>query len=287
MTKRIKNYRSGDLKEGIGIELLRGIGATAPIPREEDLGADAVVTLFRPEGRLLFSTESFFVQLKSSKETEILFDSENVEWLRLLGLPFFIGLVDGESTSIQLYSTNCLYEFFAIDQAYTSITVKFGKGVTEDNSPKELVVYLREPILEWALKDNFSKEFGDLAYNVLSRWLEIEGDNVRFRRTGIYWHANWKTNEVPSLAAEFFGFGVPSPKELQRTLEYIEPQLARLMSQLAGVGGLAIEFPEYIVKKYKENNIECTKIESVIKFIEMTCTRVKRDQIDPDPDSSV
>lgn len=270
MAKRLWSYRSGDLKEDLGLMLLGGTGAVAPVAREEDVGLDAIVTLFRPEERLLIAQESFYVQLKSSNLAEIEFDAEDVEWLRLMGMPFFIGLVDGESSMIRLYSTNCLYEFFTIDEQYKSIIVRFGVGATTDAAPSDLTVYLREPILEWSTTDVFKNSFRQLAYDVLNRWLEIEGDNVRLRRTGIYWHANWETNKVPNVAMERFAFGSASPEQFRQTLRYIEPLLGRLMSQMASVGGLAIEFPEYMTRIYAEHKVECKRIETVMQFLEKT-----------------
>lgn len=275
MTKKLWSYRSGDLKEDLGLMLLGGIGAVAPVAREEDVGLDAIVTLFRPEGRLLFSQESFYVQLKSSNTTEIAFDKEDVEWLHLIALPFFVGLIDGENSVVRLYSTNCLYEFFTIDVQYQAIVVRFGEGATTDGSPNDLTVYLRDPILEWSTADVFEKEFRQLAYAVMSKWIEIEGDNVRLRRTGIYWHANWTTNRPPDVAFERFAFGSASPEELQRTLRYIEPLLARLMAQLASSGGLAVEFPEYMLKICAEKGIESERIKYVIKFLEKEGERLK------------
>ena len=280
MAKRLWSYRSGDLKEDLGLMLLGGIGAVAPVVREEDVGLDAIVTLFRPEARLLFTQESFYVQLKSSNTMKITFDKEDVEWLRLIALPFFVGLVDGENSVVRLYSTNCLYEFFRIDEQYKSIVVRFGEGCTADGSPNDLTVYLRDPILEWSTADVFKKEFRQLAYDVISKWLEIEGDNVRLRRTGIYWHANWTTNRPPDVAFERFAFGTASPEELQRTLRYIEPLLARLMSQMASSGGLAVEFPEYMLRIYTEKGIKSERIKSVIKFLEKEGERLKTNSSD-------
>lgn len=275
MTKKLWSYRSGDLKEDLGLVLLQGIGAVAPVVREEDVGLDAIVTLFRPEGKLLFTQESFYVQLKSSNTSEIAFDREDIEWLRLIALPFFVGLVDGENSVVRLYSTNCLYEFFMIDEQYKSIILRFGEGVTADGSPNDLIVYLSAPILEWSTADVFKKEFRQLAYTVMSKWLEIEGDNVRLRRTGIYWHANWTTNYPPRVAFERFAFGSASLEELKHTLRYIEPLLARLMAQMASSGGLAVEFPEYMLRIYAEKGLECEKIKSVIEFFKKGGKHIK------------
>jgi len=280
MAKRLWSYRSGDLKEDLGLVLLGGIGAVAPVAREEDVGLDAIVTLFRPEARLLFAQESFYVQLKSSNTSEIVFDEEDIEWLHLIAMPFFIGLVDGPNGVISLYSTNTLYEFFTVDEQYESITIRFGDGVIVDGSPHYLTLYFGDPILEWSVADIFTNEFRQLAFDVMSKWLEIEGDNVRLRRTGLYWNASWTTNHPPDVAFERFAFASASAEELQQTLRYIEPLLGRLMSQMVSHGGLAVEFPEYMLKVYSENGIECKRIETVMQFHQREVERRKVDSSD-------
>lgn len=111
----------------------------------------------------------------------------------------------------------------------------------------------------------------------MSKWLEIEGDNVRLRRTGIYWHANWKTNNPPDVAFKRYAFGSPSVDEFHRTLRYVEPFLGRLMSQMASRGGLAVEFPDYMMRVYSENGIECKRIEAIMRFLEQEGERRKTD----------
>ena len=64
--KRSNNLRKGDLAEGFSILALRSFTAVAPVPREEDVGIDVICTLLRPEGKLLYAEDSFFVQIKSA-----------------------------------------------------------------------------------------------------------------------------------------------------------------------------------------------------------------------------
>src|ERR1700677_3083568 len=72
VSKRIRNYRTGDRAEDLGIFLLRAFCAVAPIPRQEDFGlADAVATLLRPENRFWYAEDSFLVQFKSRTEKEV------------------------------------------------------------------------------------------------------------------------------------------------------------------------------------------------------------------------
>jgi hypothetical protein len=45
-----RNLRASELQEELGILLLKAIASVAPVPRQDDIGNDAVATLFRPEG---------------------------------------------------------------------------------------------------------------------------------------------------------------------------------------------------------------------------------------------
>lgn len=51
MSQRLANTRSGDLAEGMGIEMLRSIALVAPVPQPEDVGVDAFATLLKPRER--------------------------------------------------------------------------------------------------------------------------------------------------------------------------------------------------------------------------------------------
>jgi hypothetical protein len=72
VSKRLRNFRSGDRAEDLGIFLMKAFCAVAPIPRQEDFGlADAVATLLRPDGMFWYAEDSFLVQFKSRTEKEV------------------------------------------------------------------------------------------------------------------------------------------------------------------------------------------------------------------------
>jgi hypothetical protein len=57
----------------------------------------------------------------------------------------------------------------------------------------------------------------------MSKWLDIEGENVRSRKAGIYWLADWKTNAPPDIGIKGRAIeSVPRP-EFHQTLRYSEP----------------------------------------------------------------
>jgi len=45
MSKRNEKFRGGDRREAIALAYLRCLGFVAPVPREEDVGLDGIVTL--------------------------------------------------------------------------------------------------------------------------------------------------------------------------------------------------------------------------------------------------
>ena len=58
---RGRNFRGGDLAEGLGLELLRPFAFIAPVPRPEDVGIDAVATLIRRETHRLIAEEAEYI----------------------------------------------------------------------------------------------------------------------------------------------------------------------------------------------------------------------------------
>ena len=80
---RDRNLRSGDLHEEFGIFLLKAVALVAPVPRQEDGGIDAFVTLIRPEGsRRLIPDVSFLVQLKSASAASVSYTTpDEMAWI--------------------------------------------------------------------------------------------------------------------------------------------------------------------------------------------------------------
>ena len=105
MGKRIRNYRSGDRAEDLGIFLLRAFCAVAPIPRQEDFGlADAVATLLRPEGRFWYAEDSFLVQFKSRTEKKVTLEGPVFERWLAQDLSILVGRVNLIENTIELFT---------------------------------------------------------------------------------------------------------------------------------------------------------------------------------------
>ena len=107
--KRIANDRLGDRADGLGLVLMQMFCAVAPVPRQEDFGiVDAVATLLRRDGPLLYAEDSFSVQFKSRTERVIKYVGERFEALLTQELSLFIALVDLSKADIKLYSVNAV-----------------------------------------------------------------------------------------------------------------------------------------------------------------------------------
>jgi hypothetical protein len=102
--RRGRNLRGGDLAEGIGIELLRGFAAVAPVPRTEDIGIDAVYMLLRPAGQFLFAEDPFLVQIKAASVRTVEFHNDAYRWLLQLKIPMFLASVNLKAASVDLHT---------------------------------------------------------------------------------------------------------------------------------------------------------------------------------------
>jgi hypothetical protein len=226
--KRIENYRKGDRAEKLGVVLLQAFCAVAEVPRQEDFGLmDAVATLLRRDGRLLYAEDSFLVQFKSRTETRIEYSGEKFEALLSQDLPLLVARVDLTTSNIELHSLGI---------ALAHLNVSNAKGLVahlqpDDSCPFGLVddlfqVPLRKPILKWNIGDLQSRAFADKAYAVLKAWMSFERWNRRYRRAGIGRQICWETNAVPTDGGEFW---IWSPDRSQELLSEISP-VARVLA---------------------------------------------------------
>jgi len=113
----LKTTRIGWENERLAEFLLSRISFIAnPAKNSDDLGTDFICTLFREETKngilQLFPTNSFAIQAKTGEPAE-LDVSKHLDYLRGLELPFFVGFVDQEKTSLRIYSSHHLPALFS------------------------------------------------------------------------------------------------------------------------------------------------------------------------------
>jgi len=194
MSKRLWSYRSGDIKENLGLVLLQAVGFLSPTPRTEDVGVDVAVFLQRPDGPYLHPESGFYVQIKSSETDRIEFDETATKQLLGYDLPFYIALVDGPRGEVTLHSLSHLFQCFWWD---IPKTITLDKSLDVIRAAHDLSGWLSEPLMRWGLKDAFDKNFRAKAHDVLSAYLEVDMSNIILRNLGIRKYYNVVTNDKP------------------------------------------------------------------------------------------
>lgn len=196
------NLRLGDLAEQLGILLLQNFSLVVPVPRTEDVGIDAVVTLLRQhDSRRVIASDSFFIQFKAISVSQIEYLDEEVAWLYGLELPFFIGSVDRASNLIRLYCCHRLSD--ALITNYTR--KKLVLHLAEEEKPDDFVdsdvddVFVGPPILEWSMSDVTKDEMKTLFYDICKAHVGTFREAMEHRRVGHSPYIVWRTNEVPKI----------------------------------------------------------------------------------------
>ncbi|HMP03771.1 MAG TPA: hypothetical protein PKC45_14835 [Gemmatales bacterium] len=220
------NLRGGDLCEGLGLALLRPFALVAPVPRSEDVGADAIATLVQRRGRRLLAEESFLVQVKAASVRIIEFRGEALDWLRALRLPLYLLSVDLATPTLELRSTvRASGRLNYADR--TSVTMYFDERPF-DMPGDDMHVWLGPPILRWTPADAADRAFQQTAYEVLKAWISFEMEAIGLRTLGMTKQVTWEANCKPKSDD---GYAIlHRPSELKNTLERICPHIQRLTS---------------------------------------------------------
>lgn len=239
---RGKNLRSGDLAESTGLLLLQQVALVAPVPRTEDVGIDAVVTLHREfDPYKLIADESFFVQIKSSSVTSIDYSAEEIQWLYKLEVPLFYASVDMQTCTVNLYCSQQLAEAFVTDHKRTQLTIQFdGKPDCLDLvEARDGIVRLGGPILSWSMTDCSKDRSGlrDRFYRVMKAHLARQRENLEFRYFGRVANYSWVTNEVPSEGLYKSKGRGKDEDVLNSTYEKMIPHFCAWIQELRSNGG--------------------------------------------------
>lgn len=227
---RDRNFRGGDLSEGLGLEMLRPFAYIAPVPRTEDIGFDAVATLQRRNGRQLYAEDSFVVQVKAASVRVLEFEGEKLDWLRSLSLPFYLMSVDRQSFTMELRS---------IVRASTHFNYRDRKAITLnlDETPFDITgdrmsVWLGPPILRWTAPEANDPTYHQTVYEVLKAWIRFEMENISLRPLGMMFRICWETNQIPQPTGSFTI--ASHPREFQSVLEALCPQMQWLGMHVFG-----------------------------------------------------
>jgi len=213
--------------------MLRTLGAVAEVPRSEDVGIDAVVSLLRPDSDgNVYAEDSFVVQLKTASQPPMSYADHEFVWLMSQSLPMFIGRVSVDECSVELFSTilvdKAVWATFA-----ESVTIQFGVRDTGGawntaHERKHADVWLGPPVLSWNVSHTRDPAWHSNAYAILKRFLEKavrERELLKLHQSS---QLRWQTNDLSSIrSAGIMQRG--HPDELPAMVAKCEPCLRSLM----------------------------------------------------------
>ncbi len=234
------NLRSGDLNEEYGLFLLRLLGAVAPVPRTEDVGVDAFLTLLHNEGALYRAGRTCMVQLKSHAKavTVVYYDADKqltrtdrgeTDWLRNLEYPLFFGRVR-RGSGLELYSNYALLEWFLNNPGAHGIGVCFEekKRKLDVSAGKVPVVWLGPAVLTLSVEDSMNVEALQMKVDLMSEWVKKMQENVALFPLGMLCQIRWDTNCTPEPIQYIILSREPAEDEAERLLRDVYLRLAAL-----------------------------------------------------------
>jgi hypothetical protein len=233
------NLRSGNLAERLGFHLLRGVAAIAEVPREEDVGIDAIATLLRYDtDGCSYAEDTFLVQIKAESEEEISYRGHGFEWFAQQTLPMFIGRVSQrQQQSISVYST--IFAHQAIRSLHaTEIQLRFGVSNLPPTMREQLwcpwtieserpVVWLGDPILRWTVSEIPDRVWKNTAYSTFKKFIALVQIERLKVSLGQISRLNWKTNIADSLTVST-GFMLSHADHLPAVALHCSPALNAL-----------------------------------------------------------
>lgn len=245
--KRERNFRQGDIAEGMGLELLRRISLVAPVPRSEDVGVDAVCTLLRPDDRYLYAENTFAVQVKAASKRRLDLDNGTWRWMREFDLPFYWLSVDLQRATAALYSfvnafapgtfaighgtPNCQVgdsTRLVLDRPAGSLSPElqpwFLLRRPQDPAEVPFSIWIGPPVMELRFDEADTKGFASRVYPTLKSHSEAFSAVLRARRIGVHRGLSWETGGPPThLHSTAHGDG----PDLKSAFEALGDPLAR------------------------------------------------------------
>ena len=207
------SFRSGNLAEHLGILLLKGVAAVADVPRQEDVGLDAIATLLRPDGDgNCYAEDTFVVQLKSESETEVEYSNHAFHWFTQQTLPMFVGRVSLSESKIALHPT--IFANQAISSLHaTAVKIRFGNSdlppmqreqlrspwTVDKDADDTAVAWLGEPVVEWTVRDLTDRDSTNRIYRALKRMICELKRAILCLSNGHLLVLDWSTNNAESI----------------------------------------------------------------------------------------
>ncbi|MEJ5126528.1 hypothetical protein WH367_10765 [Comamonas sp. MYb21] len=178
--------------------MLQSFALVAPVPRTEDVGTDAVVTLLRDyDGKRVIAEDSLFVQIKSESVTEVVYEGDQVKWLFELDLPLFYASVDRKAGILRFFCAHELSEAYIMNHARKKVTIDFSdKGNWIDlMSADDERVKIGPPVMQWTLDDCAEPTMAWLFHRLIKDHVRIAKRNLATRKFGFVTYLGWETNQ--------------------------------------------------------------------------------------------
>ncbi|MFZ3135923.1 MAG: hypothetical protein WA126_00865 [Thermodesulfovibrionales bacterium] len=127
MKKHLASFRKGWQSENLARYILSNFAfISQPSTIADDLGSDFFCTIFDsiPNGNndALIPKESFAIQIKSNRRSFSI--TGKTEYLKSLGIPFFIGVCNKRKQELELYSGEYIIPFFVDEPSAEQIKIK-------------------------------------------------------------------------------------------------------------------------------------------------------------------
>jgi hypothetical protein len=200
---RDSNLRMGDRSEYLAQYFLSALGVSVLVPRQEDIGIDCYCSLAEKNGRRLTYRWPFWVQIGSegSKKfeyggvTEGDWKQWEIEGIRDMQIPFFVGLVDKEKHRLRLFSSSAKWfllharwpigqlELCPDDPRHPLQHYQTGEIDTKQGRLPCFQVPLGAPIVEVSVEDIGTEKFG-VASEILESAIVAEHRNLVYSKIG-------------------------------------------------------------------------------------------------------
>lgn len=197
------NIRKADIAEDLGKLLLRQFCSLAPITKADDFGIDTIATILKIDRNSALrelANKTFGIQFKSKSVREIEFIKDyEYEWLLNLDYPYFIGSVDLENSSMEIFSLHIVNCLPALNKNCNGLVLTLDNLNEESQKKGILTLSLGDPIITLKIAETSNVELVNKKRDVLSNWIEKEYDNIKVRNIGITKGYFWETNEFPEF----------------------------------------------------------------------------------------
>ncbi len=239
--RRYGRFRGGDVAESLGALLLKSVATVAEVPRPEDVGIDAVANLLRSDADgSIYAEDAFTVQFKSSKAKPIEFEPHEIHWFMNLALPHFIGRVDLEATSVELFTTHFVRSAILAGHP-TRVRLSYQMDASQEACMKAFgyphylendlaIVWMGEPVLTLRLPSDGPLNDIEQYYAAMKSFLWADRIALQFTRLGVATSLIWNTNQGVIDARSIGLFGSRAQEGLRECAEFASPLFVGLLT---------------------------------------------------------